>query len=340
MHRHLKIAFIIGVLVVALPALIAIPTKRIDVIVFYSETCGVCNKMVGFLEDVSADYPTMVIQLYDIKEEENKQLYDLFKEVYNLDIPKHPVPMVFIGKDSFRGYTSVNLKLMREKLEGCFKKGCTIGITVDQDCIVIMDSTPTPVFPVAEILTPFLVAAGVCACLNPYTSEVVSQVKSWKSLLFFGAYGITSVLLCFALLNVIFILDTVVFLKVPLVVIAVGVGVLSIVSVRLPWLNVPEFFQNAMDKLIEDSSGASLFSLGIGTCIASLVYTCGIYLLVIQRMLFFSLSERIIYFSIFNCSLCGVLFILYGIKPQRRDLFFVITGVGSIGLGIFFWIMW
>ena len=331
----------LGLLIlVAIPVVAAIPVQRIDVVIFHTETCPACTQLVEFLNSLSENYPTMIIQTYDIREEENKVLYDLFKQVYDLDIKGHPVPMVFIGNDSFRGYTATNLKLIEQKMDGCMKSGgCTIALTVERDCIVIKDLTPTPELSVAEFLLPFLVVAGVFSCLNPYNSEVVSKLKTKKSL-FLAAYFVTSLLLCFALINVVFVVDTVVFLRIPLVVIAVGMGILSIVSVKVKILKIPESFRNAMDQLIADSSGFSLFSLGIGACILSLVYNAGIYLLVIYRMLLFPFLDRLQNFLIFNVSLIVGLAFLCFAKPERRGVFHVIVGVGGIVLGIFFFMVW
>lgn len=337
--KTLAILVLVVIPVVAVVA--AIPVQRVDVVIFHTETCPACAQLMEFLNDLSPDYPTMIITAYDVREEENKELYDLFKEVYGLDIKGHPIPMVFIGKDSFRGYTASNLKLIEQKMDGCMKAGgCTIALTVEQDCIVIKDPTPTPELSVPEFLLPFLVIAGVLSCLNPYSAEVASKVKTKKSVLFFAAYFVTSVLLCLAFINVVFVVDRIIFLRVPLVVLAVIMGILSIVSARLQILKVPQSFKNSMDQLITDSSGFSLFSLGIGVCVLSLVYNLGIYLLVMYRMLLFSFADRLQHFVIFSVSLLAVLGLLYMVTPERRGIFHVIVGVGSIVLGIFFILVW
>lgn len=334
----LKILLLMFMIAGVVPVL-APPTMRIDVFLFHTETCPACAQMIEFLDTSFEDYPTMVVQKFDIRDEENKVLYDLFKEVYELDIEGYPVPMVFIGKDSFGGYSAVNLKLMDKKLEGCLRQGCTIALTLEQDTIVIIDPTQTPELPIAEFLAPFLVLAGVFCCLNPYNAEIVSKLETWKSLFFFPAYVVTSLLLCFALFNVVFILETVIFLKVPLVALAVLLGVLSMISAKVKGLRVPQSVAHAMDQLAADKSGFSFFSLGIGACIVSLLYTCGIYLLVVYRMLFSSFSDRLVNFAVFNVTLLAVLILLYVVNPGKRTLFYGVVGIGSIVLGIFFWMV-
>ncbi len=335
-----KIKVIVFLVLVILPVTAAIPKMSIDVFIFHTETCPACSRMMEFLNEALQDYPTLVIYKFDIRDEENKKLYDLFKEVHQLDVEGYPVPMVFIGKDSFAGYTATNLKLIDKKLEGCLREGCTITLTQDRETVVIIDSTPTPELFIAEFLLPLLVLAGVFCCLNPFNSEVVLKLKMRSSFLFFSAYFVTSLLLCFALVNVISILDSVIFLRVPLVVIAVLLGILSVISAKREVLKVPQSFKNAMDQLAADQNGFNLFSLGIGACIISLVYTLGIYLLVVYRMLFFTFTDRLQNLLIFNVSLLVVLILLYAVKSERKGLFSLIVGAGSIVLGIIFWMVW
>lgn len=334
-----KIQLFLLILIVV-PVVIAIPTMRIDVFVFHAETCPACVQMMEFLEGASQDYPTMVIHVYNIRDEESKRLYDLFKEVYALDIQGRPIPMVFIGKDTFGGYTATNLKLMEKKLGGCLKEGCTIALTPEQDCIVIIDPTPTPELMTTSFLLPFLVAAGIICCVTPYNADMVTKIRTWKSVLFFLGYLVTSMLLCFALLNVVFMLDAVILLNLPLVLLAVILGVLAVLSVKAKILKAPHFASNAMDQLAEDQSGFSLFCLGIGACVISMLYTVGIYLMVVYRMLFFSFTDRFVHFAVFNVSLLAVLILLYMVAPQKKNLFYVLVGAGSIALGIVYWMVW
>ncbi len=325
-------------LVLVIP-LIVIPTMQIDVYVFHSRGCGTCVSMVEFLEETAEKYPSVVLHLYDITEEENKNLYDLFAEVYNLDVKGYPTPLVFIGKDHFTGYSIPNKTLIELKLENCLKEGCTISLTQEKDCIVIIDSTSTPELPVARYLIFFLVIAGIFCCLNPHTAQMM-PTKTWKAPLFFLAYFVTSILLCFALGNAVYLAETVIFMRTPLAVLAVLIGILSLISVKKKILRIPESFQNAMDTMAAERSGFSHFSLGIGACLLSLVYTCGIYLLVAYRMVFFNLTERLLNFTIFNISLLIVMVFMYIVRPQKRTIFYLLVGIGSILLGVLSVIIW
>jgi hypothetical protein len=329
---------ILLLLVLVIPFMV-IPTMQIDVYVFHSGACGSCVPMTEFLEEAAEKYPSMVLHLYDITEEENKNLYDLFVEVYNLDVKGYPTPLVFIGKDHFIGYDAPNKTLIGLKLDNCLKEGCTISLTQEKDCIVIIDSTPTPELPVAKFLIPFLVIAAIFCCLNPYTAKMI-PTRTGGAALFFVAYFATSLLLCCALANAVSLAEMVIFLRTPLAVVAVLVGVLSMISVKMKILRIPESFQNAMDKMAAETSGFSLFSLGIGVCLLSLVYTCGIYLLVVYRMMFFNLAERLLNFAIFNICLIMVMVFMYFLEPERRTIFYIVVGIGSITLGVLSVVIW
>lgn len=333
------ILLILVLVFVALPVT-AIPTKRIDVYVFSSETCGACREMSAFLEELYKQYPTMVIQQYDIKEEENKALYDLFKEAYTLDMRGHPVPIVFVGKDSFQGYGPGVRELLEKKVAGCFKaEGCSIALTVERDCIVIVDHTPTPELSGFSFLLPFLVLAGVFCCLNPYNVKIVSQIRK-RNFPFLLGYVVTSLVLCFALSTVLLVVGVLLSLPVPLVVIAVVIGVFSVVSVVYPVLNVPQSVRTALSNLIADNTGFSFFAAGIGACLASLVYTAGLYLLVVYNVFSLSLEEQLLNFGIFNAVLISVFTLVYRMMAERNEkVYYSIVGIGSIGLAVFFWLV-
>ncbi len=319
--------------------LMLIPTKRIDVFVFHTETCSVCVKTMDFLNEASKMYPTMVIHAYDISQEENKKLYDLFKQVYSLDIKGYPVPIVFIGKDFFRGYSAVNVELMQKKLAGCMKETCTISLCEENDCIVIVDPTPTPELTGIVTLLPLLVIAGIICGLNPLNAEIVNKIKTKKGSLFFVGYFVTSVLLCFALSNVLFLLDNLGSMRILFMIIAVILGVLSLASLKVKGLGVPASSQKSMDLLAQEGSGFSFLSLGVGVCLLSLMYTCGIFLLVVYNMGSFFVVDRLLNFAVFSASALFVLLALYKVKPKKKDVFVIIMGLGSVALGLYWWVM-
>jgi hypothetical protein len=293
--------------------------------------------MIEFLDEMSREYPTMVLHVYDISEEENRKLYDLFNDVYGLNLKGHPIPIVFIGKDSFRGYGPPVTESIQKKLEGCFKESCTIALTEDKECIVIVDHTPTPEVTGVNYLLLFLMLAGVFCCVTPYNSEIVSQLRGSRSFFFFVSYFLTSLAFCFALSTVGIYLSKTISLELPTVAIAGLIGILSLISVKIKILRVPRVLHNAMNNLIADTGVFSLFSLGIGAFIISLMYNLGIYLLAAYSVSFFSIFDRLENLAVCNMVLVTGLVALYAVKPKKNTIFYGFVGAGSIGLAVFFW---
>jgi hypothetical protein len=332
----LKLILIALIVLVILPAT-AIPTKRIDVYIFHRETCGSCSIMVGYIEDLYKQYPTMVIHVLDLSEKENEQLYDVFCDVYGLNMKGHPVPLIFIGKDSFRGYSPATQELIERKISGCFGHQCTIDIGAERDVIVIIDHTPTPNISTI-FLFPFLILAGFLCCAAPYTIRILQKVATSKTL-FFGGFFITSVFLCFALATIIYWLPTVVSWNLLLVVIVSVMGILTMVSSRFTLVKVPSVIDNDVHALLKDNSAFSVFCAGVEGCLASLVYTLGVYMLVAYSVLFFSLMDRLQNYALFNVCVIGGVVGMYILKVKPGRIWYIVMGTGSIGLGIVFWAM-
>jgi hypothetical protein len=324
------------IILIVFPAA-GIPTKRIDVYIFHRETCGSCSIMEDYIEDLYKQYPTMVIHVLDLSEKENQQLYDLFCDVYGLNPKGRPVPLIFIGKDSFRGYSPATQELIERKISGCFGKQCTIDIGADKDVIVIIDHTPTP-----DVSTPFLILflilAGIACCAAPFTIKILQNIDTFKSL-FFGGFFVTSVVVCFALATIIYWLPTVVSWSLLLVGIAGILGVLTMVSARFTIVKVPSVIDDDVNALLQDKSAFSVFCAGVEGFLASLVYTFGLYALVAYSVLFFSLMDRLQNYAVFNVCVIGGVISMYVLKVKPARIWYIVMGAASIGLGIGFWVM-
>lgn len=314
----------------------AIPTKRIDVYIFYRETCGSCSIMEEYIENLYLQYPTVVIHRLDLSIEENQKLYDLFCDVYGLNPKGRPVPLIFIGKDSFRGYSPATRELVERKIAGCFGKQCTIDVNTQKDVIVIVDHTPTPDV-TTKFLIPFLVLAGLVCCAAPFTVKILQKVHS--TILFFSGFFVTSLILCFAFATIIYWLPTITSWSLFLVAIAVVLGVITVVSARFTIVKVPSLIANDITALLQDNSTFSMFCAGVEGCLASLVYTLGVYLLVAYSVLFFSLIDRLQNYVLFNMCVIGGIIGVYVLKSSPTKIWYIIMGSGSIGLGILFWTM-
>jgi thiol-disulfide isomerase/thioredoxin len=326
------------IMLLAVPLLFAIPTKFIDVFVFESQYCGGCSSMNEFLQELSMEYPAMVIHRYEISDEENKRIYDLFKEVYDLDFKGYSTPMVFIGKDHFGGYGPTSRQLIRKKIEVCSEGGCNIALCEHRDCIVVYDHTETPEVSGRTFLLPFLVIAGAISALTPLNSSVLSRVKG-KGVPFFGAYMLTSFIFCMALSTVVFLANAMMPLELPLAVVAVAMGILSLAAGLVNRLPVPSKILTALDDLTGEGDGVSLFFAGVGGCLASLAFSLGIYLLAVFNILSLDSVQRIVYLVAFNGMAGITLIILYWVGSDRRSVYYGLAGIGSIALGVVFWLL-
>lgn len=294
--------------------------------------------MNEFLQELSMEYPAMVIHRYEISDEENKKIYDLFKEVYDLDFKGYSTPMVFIGKDHFGGYGPTSHQLIRKKIETCSEGGCNIALCEHRDCIVVYDHTETPEVSGRTFLLPFLVIAGVISVLTPLNSSVLSRVKG-KGVPFFGAYVLTSFIFCMALSTVVFLANVMMPLELPLAVVAVAMGILSLAAGLFDKLPVPSKILTALDDLTAEGDGVSLFFAGVGGCLASLAFSLGIYLLAVFNILSLDSVQRILYLVVFNGVAGIALIVLYWVGSDRRSVYYGLAGIGSIALGVVFWLL-
>jgi hypothetical protein len=184
--------------------------------------------------------------------------------------------------------------------------------------------------------------AGIFSCLNPYTMAVAARVRreGTHRLAFIAGYGITSLLLCLALVTILMLFAGSFLLEKGLVAIAIGLGILSLLSTAVHLVTVPQAFQKSMHQLLVDKSRLSLFCLGIGMLIASLLYTAGIYLLVGHHIMGMSLIQRIIFGSVFVLVQIMLILIGYVMSLKSYNWLHVTVGMGSILLAILSWMVW
>jgi hypothetical protein len=184
--------------------------------------------------------------------------------------------------------------------------------------------------------------AGVFSCLNPYTVAVTARVRKERThwLAYMAGYGVTSLLLCLALINILMFFAGSSLLEKGVVGIAGGFGVLSLLTAVVQLVKIPQAFQKSMHQLLVDKSRLSLFCLGIGMVIASLLYTTGIYLLVGYHIMFMSLIQRIITSSVFVLVQVFMLFTGYFIMIKSYNWLHLTVGMGSILLAILSWMVW
>ncbi|HKK54163.1 MAG TPA: hypothetical protein VJ926_01450 [Patescibacteria group bacterium] len=87
---------------------------------FYKPDCSQCQYISSFLEEVENEYK-IEVEKYNIKEEEDKELYNSFKSRYGLISSAYPV--IFIGDNYLMGDKAIENNLENE-IERCQKHDC------------------------------------------------------------------------------------------------------------------------------------------------------------------------------------------------------------------------
>lgn len=98
-----KLLFIVGLLF-----LIVIPSKayainEVNVYYFYSDTCNICSQENIYLQALKKRYPNMRIYSYNTGKEENRDLLNQVKQIFNVNTSG--VPFTVIGDTSYIGFS-------------------------------------------------------------------------------------------------------------------------------------------------------------------------------------------------------------------------------------------
>ena len=99
--RKLLLIFILGLLISPFFTLIKADSD-INIYVFHSETCGNCQDMLAYLEDLETEYSNINILYYEVHDADN---YNLFSKVIDAFDQESLFPTVIIGGINFIGYS-------------------------------------------------------------------------------------------------------------------------------------------------------------------------------------------------------------------------------------------
>lgn len=173
---------------------------RICVIVFYSKTCGECNKARQFLNEMNAIYPELNITYYDIRKDDNEVLKHSYCEHYGIPIEKRGTLVVLIGDNYF-----VDVDSLRNGFESLvikYENGvlCT-RIKPDEEIVIEAFES----FNVIAIMV-----AGLIDGLNPcafatlifFISYLNTKKKSEKQIFLIGISFILGIFITYLLLGV------------------------------------------------------------------------------------------------------------------------------------------
>lgn len=102
--------------------------SSVEITFFHSITCPVCAKEAVFLDKLQADYPSISIIRYEIKEQKS---LDKLKDFYqNYDVPQSSqglVPLTFIGDQVYLGFSEDTKSKMLSQISALLEGG--VGLT-------------------------------------------------------------------------------------------------------------------------------------------------------------------------------------------------------------------
>lgn len=99
-------------------------TKEVCAHIFIKSTCPQCQELMPYLNYVKDKYG-VIIKIHDILNESNKELYEKFKEIYNLEGIGYPT--AFIGEKYFIGNNLIK-NYLESEIENCLKESCKCPI--------------------------------------------------------------------------------------------------------------------------------------------------------------------------------------------------------------------
>jgi len=95
---------------------------NVTVYFFWGEGCPHCAEMKQFFSALQERYPIELVSLEVYYNDTNRELLYKFFDAYNVKIKA--VPVVFIGNESFLGFSDVIADQIESKISYCTSYGC------------------------------------------------------------------------------------------------------------------------------------------------------------------------------------------------------------------------
>lgn len=92
------------------------------VVVFYSETCEDCERMMPVLTELQLQYPTVGFRLIEESDPDAPLMWQL-SAAYGV-VPSH-FPVIFVGRTALVGASRTNELLVRSSVKACAASPCT-----------------------------------------------------------------------------------------------------------------------------------------------------------------------------------------------------------------------
>lgn len=98
--------------------------NKVEINFFHSKTCPVCIREGQFLDQLAKDYPSVIINRYDISESASIKKIEVFYEDY--EVPEDNwglVPATFIGDQAYLGFGDKTSLVIREQITSLINGG-------------------------------------------------------------------------------------------------------------------------------------------------------------------------------------------------------------------------
>ncbi len=262
MKKYLKIFIVFLSLILFLPNNVKASTNQVNLYLFYGDGCPHCKKLEEFLDTIKDDYPNLNIHMYETwksKDNSNK----LKKVSKLLDENVRGVPFTVIGGDVISGYTEnvtdeeiiKSIKYYSKDENKCNDTvGNYLGVTKEEkgynDCYNTKDaknfkinipfiggvSTKNLSLPVISILIGLIDGFNPCAMwillfLITMLINMKDKKRMWLlGLTFLSASAITYLLFMVSWLNLAQFLNTIIYIRLLISLVAIIGGVVNLVS--------------------------------------------------------------------------------------------------------------
>lgn len=337
---------------------------------FYSSSCGACNAILPMVYDLSASYPNITFNIFDIYgSEKNRMLMLAFGDRYGIDYPAYPV--VFTGDITvLQGKTEISRSL--EYILEAHRN----GDIPDFEYETSLRTTPKLTTPaVSSTISAddknlsflLVIFAGLIDGINPCALSVLalllvalSNLKPRRRIIFGGLVYASAVFLFYILagLGIMTIVDYTGILAVFSIaagIVALAAGIISfadgIFQKGIVSPAIPDSGKNKIKKIMEKISIPTAFILGVLVGIFELPCTGGVYIAILgllsSEMTFYEgLPYLVVYNLMFVLPLIAIIFAVgFGLPPERvnewreKNKKILKTGIGLVLIAIGLYIL-
>ena len=315
-----------------------------SVTVFYSSSCSACNAVLPEIYDLSARYPEISFNIFDVYgSDENRTLMLAFGERYGIDYPAYPI--VFTGNRTIlRGKSEISnslepvLKALRDGNVPDFNYEQSFNSNNKASKPGLISSNTGD----GENLSLFLVIiAGIIDGINPCALSVLalllvtlSNMKSQRNVILGGLVYSFAVFLFYIIagLGILTVIDYSGYsgiFSITAGIIALAAGIISIAGAftenNIISPRIPEPGRVAIKDAMEKISIPAAFFLGILVGLFELPCTGGIYIailgLISSKMTFYDgLPYLLVYNLMFVLPMIAIAFAVgFGLSPDKVD---------------------